>query len=162
MKREIRGYLFDIILMFGIIIGSFPLWNTFASRIPDFDSYKATGLNLATVKPIGANIISTEAEADPGIIIVHNAEASSSTSTLFLKFNRESTLDYRKISVKMNDEIINLDNVLMTMDNEYYIFMLTDITLPGYSNKEYTLSIWVDPNQEDIYNKLFDYQIVLG
>jgi len=148
--------------MLAVIFGSFPLWNAIENRLPDFESFVVTGLNMETVKPIGANIISTEEEADPGVIIVFNPESITSSSNLFLKFDRESTLDYRKITVKINDEIINLDDVLMTMDDKYFIFMLTDITLEGHSNKEYTMSLWVDPNQDDIYNKLFNYRIELG
>jgi len=162
MKREVRVHLFNIVFMLAVIFGSFPLWNAIENRLPDFESFVVTGLNMETVKPIGANIISTEEEADPGVIIVFNPESITSSSNLFLKFDRESTLDYRKITVKINDEIINLDDVLMTMDDKYFIFMLTDITLEGHSNKEYTMSLWVDPNQDDIYNKLFNYRIELG
>jgi len=162
MKREIKEYVINILFMVGVILGSYPLWSAIESRTPDFSHFRLTGLALGELKPIGANVISTEEEADPGVLIVRNPLATTSSSNLFLKFNRESTLDYRKLSVKLNDEVVDLDNVLMTMDDTYYIFMLTDITLPGYSDREIVMSLWIDPNQDDIYNKLFDYRIELG
>ena len=162
MKKEISWLIANIILMIAFILSSIPLWNIYASQIPNIDEYRIDGLMMGITKDFPVIMTGSEEDIAPAILTIHNPLAVETKGNLLFKYNRLSTLEYQAIGFKINGKLININELLMTSDDEYYIFILKEITLPEYTTENFEVVMWIDPNNHDIFNKYYDYKIELN
>ncbi len=163
INLQIRKTIIEIIFAIIIVIGSYFIWdnleiNKYASFAANVHNYNT--ISVAETKSAVQDYLIPKTDENglknSGLILLENHINQEKPYKLILKINKDSTLDYRNLSIGINQKIIRLKNALTNEDQNYYYFILDEGNLIG--KKELNASIWLnyDTTNESM-GKSFSY-----
>ena len=134
IKREIRGYIFQIIVTCIFVVVSYFVFTN--SRIGEYAStaayYDTNNVDLmVSYKQDSETILSTENVLDKGILSVKNPNKRGVSSIVYLYISENANLDTIEFIIDGN----KIDTTNRTIEDGYYIFPVLDCEIPAFEYK---------------------------
>ena len=85
--------------------------------------------------------------AKPKEFYLKNVGSNKSDCSLYFKYSKYSTLDYKNIKVSLDNNIYNLNELYSYQDDEYYYFRLNNYSLDSYETDVISARVWTDSSE---------------
>lgn len=159
VDRDIRRYVFNIILTIIIVILSIPLWNKSDARVGASiaSSFTDMDININFEGFDGLSIINDESSymIKGKNVSLRNPSRNLKNYKLVYMLSKTSTVPYEDVRIQVNDKINKLSECEYFEDDNFYYFILDESNLSAYSNKDYQVKIWLsDKSNVSIHDTL--------
>lgn len=154
-KKEINKILKDMILVLSFVLISIPLWKNFegkqqfANIAEYYEKYTPSTINLNIERNFKLNNIiplsdSEGIKTDPALISIVSNSKNKYFFKLYLAFDKTSTIDYNFIKLKVNNNIVLLNELENKQDDDKIYFLLDDNNISSNSKIDYQINLWLD------------------
>jgi hypothetical protein len=156
LNKLILANLLEILFVIGFIFISIPMCQKLSSSasLATAASFANSNFtNLIVENPAEYVLYPLKSEEavemlSPYKLSVVNDTLTEEYYTLFLKIDKNSSLDYKCLDILIDDKVYSLSTLDMSEDSDYYWFKIDDITIKG-ETFNYNIKIWLDENTEN-------------
>jgi len=151
-----------------VIAGSFlgisiPIWDTYATRLPDVQINDADDLVIFPADDFYQEVFSIKKANDEypqADLIIHNFSSRTQTGKLIFKYCNTSSLDYKNLNIVLNGVSYHLDSFLMSTSGTYVNFILDSVTVDPHSSLDYQIGMSIDNRvSKDTFKQKFNYNL---